>query len=311
MRVSVLLDLDDDPNSLLARLVSDVAYPLDCLLLDEFGYALQHPRFLHLIGDGVHDQPLATRILLDLDVRADVEATVPGAVHVQYAVDAVNGGPRGEVRPLEVLHVLDSIDLRGVVETDFPILLDYLPYVELDGCSDFVQVVRGNLGCHPDGDAITAIQQEVRKARGQHSWLALGVVEVGFHVDGGLVDVVEHVLRQPVEPALRVAHCGRWVAVYRAEVTLAVYQGIPQREVLGHPDHGVVQGLVAVGVILPHHLAYRAGRLAVSLLVGVPGLVHAPQDSAMDRLEPVSDVGQRSADDYAHRVVDVTLLHLV
>ncbi len=159
MRVGVLLDLDDDPDALLARLVPDVSDTLDDILPDELGYALQHSRFPHLIGDGVHNQPLAARVLLDLDVRADLEAAVPGSVHVQYAVDAVDGGPGREVRALEVLHVLRSVDLRWVVEAYLAILLDYSLYVELDCGGNLVQVVRRDLCSHPDGDPVAAIQQ--------------------------------------------------------------------------------------------------------------------------------------------------------
>src|SRR5207248_10931527 len=39
--------------------------------------------------------------------------------------------------------------------------------------------------------------------------------------------------------------------------------------------------------------------------------LHAVEHAAMRRLEPVARVGQRSSDDYAHRVIHVRALHFV
>ena len=62
---------------------------------------------------------------------------------------------------------------------------------------------------------------------------------------------------------LRVTHGGGAVAVHRAEVTLAVDQGIAQAKVLRHARHGVVDGCVAVGMILAEHFTDDTGALLV------------------------------------------------
>ena len=41
------------------------------------------------------------------------------------------------------------------------------------------------------------------------------------------------------------------------------------------------------------------------------GVVHRVQHAAVHRLEAVAHLGQRAADDHAHRVVDVAALHLL
>src|SRR3954453_7011228 len=41
------------------------------------------------------------------------------------------------------------------------------------------------------------------------------------------------------------------------------------------------------------------------------GVVHRVQHAAVDRLETGTDLGQRPADDDAHRVIDVAALHLL
>ena len=52
------------------------------------------------------------------------------------------------------------------------------------------------------------------------------------------------------------------------------------------------------------HLRYGAVRLQAEL-------VHRVEHAAVDRLEAVADVGQRPADDHAHRVVEVRRAHLL
>ncbi len=56
-----------------------------------------------------------------------------------------------------------------------------------------------------------------------------------------------------------VAHGGGGVAVNGAEVALAIDQRVAHGEVLGHADHGVVDGLVAVGMVFAQHFADDTG----------------------------------------------------
>ena len=135
--------------------------------------------------------------------------------------------------------------------------------------------------------------------------LLLGAVVVVLEVDGLLVDVVEHLGGDRGEARLRVAHRGGAVAVDRAEVALAVDERVAHREVLGEPDEGVVQGDVAVGVVLAHHLADDRGALAVGARRAEPHLAHRVEDPAMDRLQAVADVRQGARHDHAHRVIEV------
>jgi hypothetical protein len=103
----------------------------------------------------------------------------------------------------------------------------------------------------------------------------------------------------------------RRVAVDAAEVALAVDERVAHREVLGEPDEGVVQGDVAVRVVLAHDLADDRGALAVRAGRAQPHLAHRVEDPAVDRLQAVADVRQRARHDHAHRVVEVAHPHLV
>ena len=62
-------------------------------------------------------------------------------------------------------------------------------------------------------------------------------------------------------------------------------------------------------MVLAHHVADDAGRLAVRLVRRVACLVHAVQDAPVHRLQPVAGVRQRARHDHAHGVIEVRAAH--
>ena len=138
-----------------------------------------------------------------------------------------------------------------------------------------------------------AVDEQVGQPRRQHRRLLLLAVVVRDEIDGFLVDVGEELVRDLLQPALRVAHRGGVVAVDRAEIALAVDQRVAQREFLRHPHERVVDRHVAVRVVFPHHVADDARAFHVRAVEDDVGLVHRVQHAAMDRLEAVADVRQR------------------
>ncbi len=138
---------------------------------------------------------------------------------------------------------------------------------------------QGNFGSI-DGDSPAAYRYtEARLARLAEEMLR--------DIDRETVDVAQHLLGQRGEPGLGVAVGGGRVAVDGAEVPLAVDQRVAEREVLGHPHHRVVDGRVAVRVVVLEHLAHHAGGLRVGAVAEQPLLVHRVEDAAVDRLEAV------------------------
>ena len=99
--------------------------------------------------------------------------------------------------------------------------------------------------------------------------------------------------------------------VDRAEVPLGVDERVEEREVLAQPHQGVVDRLVAVGVIAPHHVADDGGALPMPGPRAEVRLVHGVDDPALDRLEPVPHVGEGTGHDDRHGVVHEGLRHLV
>src|SRR5690606_26839545 len=62
-------------------------------------------------------------------------------------------------------------------------------------------------------------------------------------------------------------------------------------------------------VVLTDDVADHTGGLLVGLVPFEPQLVHAVEDAAVHRLQAVANIGQRTAHDHAHGVIEVRALH--
>ena len=239
--------------------------------------------------------------LLDrLDVRLCLHANPPttGRIGVANPVAAEDRSGGREVRALQVLHQALDVDIR---------IVD----VGERRRHHLAQVVRRDVGRHPDRDPGAAVHEQVREARRQDERLLPGAIVVGGEVDRVLVDVAQHLGGQRVEARLGVPHRRRAPTVDVAEVPVTVDERIAHREVLRHPRQRVVDRGVAVRVELAHHLADDRGAFDVLARGPQVELVHREQDSAVDRLEAVADVGQSAPDDHRHGVVEIRRAHLL
>ena len=224
------------------------------------------------------------------------DAAASGPVALADALQAVDDPGRREVRGRHELHQLVDGDLR--VGEHREAARDRLG-----------QVVRRDVGRHADGDSRRAVDQQVGQARRQDGRLLLLAVVIRCKVDRLAVDVGQHLGRDLLQAALGVAHRRRVVPVDRPEVALPVDQRVAQREVLRHPDQRVVDGEVAVRVVLAHDVADHARALHIRAVPGDVGLVHRVQDAAVHGFQPVAHVRQGPAHDHAHRVVEVRVPH--
>ncbi len=281
-------------------LVADVADALQLLLAHQVGDLLDEPRLVHLVGNLRDDDALTVALLGGLDLRAGTDGDLPAArlVGADDALAAGDDAGGGEVRPGDELHQVPDGGLGVVDEVQRPV--EHLGHV-----------VRRDVGGHAHRDARAAVDQEVGELGGEDERLDGGVVVVGTEVDGLLVDVRQHLLGQTVHAHFRVAHGGGGIAVDRAEVALTIHEQVAKAPLLGQAHHGVVDGGVAVGVVLTNHVTHHARALLVGAVVVVAQVVHRVEDAAMHGLEAVTHVGQRAPDDDGHRVVEIRAAHLV
>ena len=218
------------------------------------------------------------------------------------ALGAEDDAAGREVRALDKGHQLFEPDLVAP-----------LPVVDHkgDGVGDLGQVVGRHVGRHTDGDAAGAVDEQVGQHGREHGRLFEAVVEVGAPVDRVHVDVGKHGVGDAGEAGLGVTHGGGAVAVDRAEVALAVDQRIAQAEVLRHARHGVIDGGVAVGVVLTQHLADDTGAFLVRSAWVQAHIVHGVEDAAVHRLEAVARIREGAGHDHAHGVIEVGGAHLL
>ena len=175
---------------------------------------------------------------------------------------------------------------------------------------NLAEIVRRDVGGHADRDADRAVHQEVGEARRQNERLLGATVVVGLEVDGVLVDVAHHLHGERGHLGLGVPVGGRAVVARGSEVALSERERVTQRPRLHESHEGVVHRAVAVRVELPHDVADDAGALAERAIRPVAAVVHRVDDATVHGLEPIADVGERTPDDHAHRVVKVAALHL-
>ena len=306
MGVGAVAELDDQAQALAVRLVADGLAAgtarsdlPDLPVAAELGDLGQQRSRVHLVRKLRDDDALAAaRGLLDLGDPPHLHGPPPGLVGVPDALAPQDQTAQGEIRPLDVLHQLGHGDVGVVDGRDDPV-------------DDLAQVVRGDVGGHPHGDPAGPVHQQVREPGREYDGLLLVPVVIRDEVHRLLVDVPEELHGDKRQTGFCVTHGRRFVAFGGAEVAVAVDEGCPQGEVLAHPDQGVVDGLVAVGVVLLHDLPHRRRALAVWPVRAEARLEHRPQDAALDRLQPVADVGQRAPHDDRHRVVQVRALDLV
>ena len=242
------------------------------------------------------------RVLLDLDDAAHADRAAARRVRVVDALRADDQSVGGEVG------TLDPLGDRGERRLFVGLVVVEAPE---HGLGELAQVVRRHVGGHADRDAAGAVGQQVREPAGQDGRLLHAAVVVRDEIDCLLVDFAQHLHRQRRQARFGVPHGGRRIVARRAEVALPVDQRVAQRPRLGHPDQGVVDRRVAVRVVVAHRLGNGACGFRVSAVGPEARVVHRVQHAAVHGLETVADLGQRAADDDAHRVVDVAALHLL
>ena len=247
---------DDHAQAVPVGLVAQCGDALDALFLDQFGDLLDQPRLVHLVGQlGDDDRLLAAADPFDVGLGAHEDAAATGPVCAHDAGAAVDDGAGGEIRTLDVLHEFVHRQ-AGLVEQG------------KTAVDDLGEIVRRDIGRHAHGDAGRAVDQQVGHPRGQHLRDGQGLVVVGHDVDRFLVEIDQHLGGDPLHADLGVALGRGWIAVHGTEVAVPVHQGVAHGEVLGHAHDGLVDGAVAVGVVLAHDLAHHVGGLPIGSVEG-------------------------------------------
>ena len=295
----VPLELDDDAEPVSVGFVPHVTDFGDLLVPNQLSDLLDQAGFVDHERDLRHDDALGGLIhFFDLGTRSHY--------------DPASAGPEG------VFDARPSTDepTRRKIGASHQLLEPLLRKVGIGNQGrrrreDLPQVMWRDVGRHSYSDPRTAVDEQVRHPRRKDRGLFQAPVEVGREGNRLLLDVLPKLHRQCGKAGFGVPVCRRRVAIDGPEISLAVDEGITQRELLDHPHHGVVHGGIAMGVVLAQHIPDHRGRLLVTPPRAQPELAHRVQDAPVNRLQAVTYVGQRSLYNDAHRVVDERFAHLV
>ena len=249
---------------------------------------------------GNHHLALAARQGFDLPLTAQLERALAGFVQLaQLSFGGQDFSPGRKVRALDRTQQAGGADV-GVLQHG------------QQSAHHLMKIMRRDVGRHADGDAAGAVQQQLGDGCGQDDrFVNRGVVvrTVGNRV---AAQIPEQLLGQGRQLGLGIAHGRSVIAVQRAEITLAMHQRVAHGEGLGQADHGVIRGLVAVGVIFAQHLAdYRRGFARSGVAAQAQVLEHGVQQPPLDRFQPVAHVGQRPRGNNAQGVVQIALFGLL
>ena len=168
-----------------------------------------------------------------------------------------------------------------------------------------------DVGGHTHGDAGGAVDQQIGEPAGQYPGFFPAFIEVGIPVHRILVDVPEHFVGNFGKPCLGIPVGRGGIAVHGTEVAVAVYQQVAHGKILGKSDHGIVNGSVAMGVVLTQHVTHAGGALLKGLVGGQAAFVHGVQNPAVYGFQTVPHVRQGSAHNDAHGVLNIGPLHLL
>ena len=292
------LDVHHDAHAFAVRLVVDIGDALDLALFGQLGDGFHQVAGVGPVRHGAHHDLVVQGSGFNFGFGTQHDATAPGFVGTADACVAQNVGSGREIGALDVLHEAVDVDI-GVVD---------IGHTAID---HFTEVVCGHIGGHTHGNTGGAVDQEGRNAGGQHRGLVSRVVVVAVHVDRFLLDVLHHGFAHETHFGLCVTHGCRPVTVHRTKVTLSDHQGIAHGPRLRHAHQGAVDRAVAVGVILTEHLTDDGGRLFRRLIVRDSHVHHAVENAAMHGLEAVAHIGQRTAHDDGHRIVNIRGLHFL
>ena len=292
------LHVHDDAHTFAVRLVIDVGDALYLAFFGQLGDRFHQFAGVRTIRHGAHHDAIVQGAGFDFGLGTQHHASATGFVGTADTGVAEDVGSRGEIGALDVLHEAIDIDI-GIVD------------VGHTAVDDFTKVVGGHVRGHTHSDTRGTIDQERGDACGQHRRLVARVVVVAVHVHGFLLDVLHHGFPHEAHLGFRVTHGRRPVTVHRTEVTLTDDQRIAHGPRLRHTHQSAVHRAVAVGVILTEHLTDDGSRLLCGFVVCDTHVHHTVENTAMHGLEAVAHIGQRTAHDNGHRIVNIRGFHFL
>ena len=132
--------------------------------------------------------------------------------------------------------------------------------------AELSRIMGRDRGCHAHGTPLRAIGQQVREGGRQHNRLLVFLIVGGAKINRVLIEAVEQQRRDIGQSRLGVAIRSGVIAIDIAEIALPLDQRIALGKILREADHGIIDRLIAVGVVFTDDIADNAG----AFLEGLP-----------------------------------------
>ena len=159
---------------------------------------------------------------------------------------------------------------------------------------------------HPDGDALSTVDQKVWETRWKYDGLGSSIVVGWDEIHGVEFEVFEHHRSGPGKASFRVPHGRCRQPGDGAKVSLFVDKHMPHVPFLGHANQRWIDDGFAVRVVVSGGIPGDLGTLDPRCTGGQVQVVHGDQDASLGGFEPIANVWQCAADDNAHRIRQIT-----
>ena len=254
---------DDDAHAVLVGFVAQLGNAFDALFLHQLRDLLNQARLVDLIRNFTDDDGFTPCLLIDKHFRTTTheDSSASRAIRMHDASTAADDAAGREIWPANELHQIIDRQAWRIQQREA-------------GVEHFLDVVRRNVRRHTDCNAGGAVDQQIGQPRRQHIRHFQFFVVVRRKIDCFFIEIRKQFRGDTRHPNFGVPHRGRWIAVDGAEISLAIDEGITQGELLGHAHDGVVGGGVAVGVVLPDHIADHPRRLHIGAVKSVIQFAH-------------------------------------
>ena len=139
---------------------------------------------------------------------------------------------------------------------------------------------------------VAPLAKKIWESAGQNHRLFNRAIIIGAKINRVFIQIFKQQARDLGHARFGVAIGGGTIAVDIAKIALAINQGIARGKILGQAHEGVVNRLVAMGMVAAHHVAHDLG----GFLEGSTGVQtqepHDVEKTAMNWLQAVTHIRQ-------------------
>ena len=295
----VAFHFNHDAHTVFVRLVTQRADTFNAFVFYQLGDFLDQARFVHLIRNFMDDDGFTASFGIRFDFRAcaNVHLATAGTVGFFNTTTTVDDRGGREVRTRNMFHQPFNADV-------------FIVNVCQAAVDHFRQVVRRNVGCHTYRDTGRAVHQQVRNFGWHDVRNLFGAVVVIDEIHRFFFQVSHQLMGDFRHTDFRITHRRCGVAIDRTKVTLTIYQHVTQGEWLRHTNNGVVNGGITMRVVFTDYVTNDTGRFFIGFIPVVAQYVHGVKYATVNRLQAISDVRQRTANNDRHRIIQIGALQL-